>query len=166
MSQKACYSSVFILVRKSYLLLFFLSTTQLAFAQQRLFTNQQHFGVEEGLPQSFISSIVQDDDGFLWMATLEGIRRCDGRGFKTIHHNPKESTSIAANVINNFGRLHNNTITIHYIAAQVDNFNLRTFKASRNNVYDQLNQIHNARLENDRLGGYNYSQLRFQHERQ
>ena len=120
--------------------------TTLMFAQQRLFTNQQHFGVEEGLPQSFISSIVQDEDGFLWMATLDGICRYDGRGFKTIRHNPKDSTTIAANVINNFGRLHNNTITIHYIAAQVDNFNLRTFKASRNNVYVQLNKMPNARL--------------------
>ena len=62
---------------------FFLSTEQTSFAQQRLFTNQQHFGVEEGLPQSFITGITQDEDGFIWFGTLDGLCRFDGRVFKT-----------------------------------------------------------------------------------
>ncbi|MEO7306442.1 MAG: ATP-binding protein [Ferruginibacter sp.] len=132
--------------------LFFLITTQTGFAQQRLFTNQQHFGVEDGLPQSFISSIVQDDDGFIWMSTLDGMCRYDGRGFKTIHHNPKDSTSIAANVINNIVRVQNNTVRIYYSLTEADDFNMRSFKASRNITVDQLNKIPHARWQTWRVG--------------
>ncbi len=113
-------------------------------AQQRLFTNQQHFSVEDGLPQSFISGIVQDDDGFIWLATLDGFCRYDGRGFKTIPYNPKDSNQLAANVINNIGRLQNNTVTVFYSQTQADDFNLRTFKANRNKSRDRLYNIPNA----------------------
>ncbi|MEO6730236.1 MAG: ATP-binding protein [Ferruginibacter sp.] len=135
---------------KVFHLIFFLITNQLVFAQQRLFTNQQHFGVEEGLPQSYISGIIQDDDGFIWLATLDGFCRYDGRGFKTIHYNPRDSTGLAANAINSLGRLLNNTITIYYSSYSntlADDFNLRTFKVSRNNIRDQLNNIPNARWQ-------------------
>jgi signal transduction histidine kinase/DNA-binding response OmpR family regulator/ligand-binding sensor domain-containing protein len=113
-------------------------------AQQRLFTNQQHFGVEEGLPQSFISNILQDDDGFIWISTLDGICRYDGRGFKIFRHNPKDSTSIAANVMNNMQRLRNNSIIIFYNAEIADNFNLHSLKASRNKNIDLLKHIPHA----------------------
>jgi len=151
MGYKAGHPFMVQLLRLS-LLLFFLGTAQVLFAQQRLFTNQQHFGVEEGLPQSFISNIVQDDDGFIWMSTLDGLSRYDGRGFKNIRHNPKDSTSIPANVINNMGRLKNNTISIYYSSILTGDFNLRTFKTSPNTVREQLNKIPHARWQADRVG--------------
>jgi ligand-binding sensor domain-containing protein len=124
--------------------LFLLLTGQTVSAQQRLFTNQQHFGVEEGLPQSFISNILQDDDGFIWISTLDGICRYDGRGFKIFRHNPKDSTSIAANVMNNMQRLRNNSVIIFYNAELADNFNLHSLKASRNKNIDLLKHIPHA----------------------
>ena len=36
----------------------------------------------QGLPQSFIPSIVQDHQGFIWMATRDGLARYDGQQFK------------------------------------------------------------------------------------
>lgn len=145
MSNKFNYRLTMVVVLKLFTLILFLSTTQTLFAQQRLFTNQQHFGVEEGLPQSFISGIVQDDDGFIWLATLDGFCRYDGREFKTIPYNPKDSNGLAANVINNIGRLQNNTVTLFYSQTQADDFNLRTFKANRNKSRDRLYNIPNAR---------------------
>jgi hypothetical protein len=35
--------------------------------------------VEQGLPQAFVSSVVQDQDGFTWVGTLGGLARYDGR---------------------------------------------------------------------------------------
>ena len=35
---------------------------QALIAQDRLFTNEQHFTVEDGLPQNFIGGILQDED--------------------------------------------------------------------------------------------------------
>ncbi|MBD2699076.1 response regulator [Spirosoma sp. BT702] len=36
----------------------------------------------QGLPQAFVPAIVQDRQGFIWMATRDGLSRYDGRNFK------------------------------------------------------------------------------------
>jgi signal transduction histidine kinase/DNA-binding response OmpR family regulator/ligand-binding sensor domain-containing protein len=133
-------------------LIIFLITAQAAFAQQRLLTNQQHFTVEDGLPQNFISGILQDDDGFIWIATMDGLCRYDGRVFKTFHYNSKDSNSLASNTINNVGRFQNNTITVHYTLMDADDFNLRSFKASRNNIPKRLNKIAHAHWQPYHVG--------------
>ncbi|MBO9619757.1 MAG: response regulator [Niabella sp.] len=122
-----------------------------AFGQQRLFTNQQHFGVEDGLPQSYISGIIQDEDGFIWLATLDGFCRYDGRVFRTFRYNPKDSTSLAANTLNALGKLVHNVVTIYYSATQADEFNLRTFKVTRNNIRRQLAAIPGIRWQSYRF---------------
>lgn len=35
----------------------------------------------QGLPQAFVPGIVQDHQGFIWMATLDGLCRYDGHRF-------------------------------------------------------------------------------------
>lgn len=45
-----------------FILLFFISLTVPA---QQIISNQQIFKVEDGLPQSFVSGILQDKDGFI-----------------------------------------------------------------------------------------------------
>jgi len=47
------------------------------FGQTPIYTNYQHYTTEHGLPQNYVSSIVQDKDGFIWVGTLDGLRRCD-----------------------------------------------------------------------------------------
>lgn len=41
-----------------------------------------HIGIEQGLSHSTINGITQSDDGFLWVATSEGLNRFDGYSFK------------------------------------------------------------------------------------
>lgn len=42
-----------------------------------------HYGVEDGLPEGQVPSMVQDADGTLWIATLGGLVRFDGRTFES-----------------------------------------------------------------------------------
>jgi len=49
------------------------------FGQQHTFIN---YSSEEGLPQSQVNAIVQDSSGFIWVATIGGISRFDGKIFK------------------------------------------------------------------------------------
>ena len=42
-----------------------------------------HLGVERGLSNNHIVSIAQDKQGFIWIATDEGLNRFDGHTFKT-----------------------------------------------------------------------------------
>lgn len=43
----------------------------------------RHFGVEEGLIHRRVHQVVQDQQGFLWLATPGGVQRFDGYGFRT-----------------------------------------------------------------------------------
>ena len=41
------------------------------------------YSLEDGLPQSMVNAIVQDDQGFLWFGTMGGLSRFDGQRFTT-----------------------------------------------------------------------------------
>lgn len=125
---------------------------QTALGQQRLFTNQQHFGVEDGLPQSYVTGIVQDDDGFIWLSTLDGFCRYDGRVFRTFRYNPRNSAGLAANTLNGLGKLVNNIVTIYYSPALADEFDLRSFRTTRNTVRHRLAALPGIRWESYRFG--------------
>lgn len=42
----------------------------------------KHFGLSEGLPQTFVYTLQQDTNGYLWMGTGEGLCRFDGLKFE------------------------------------------------------------------------------------
>jgi len=46
--------------------------------------NLDAWQLEDGLPQSSILDLVQTGDGFLWLATYEGVARFDGKTFVTL----------------------------------------------------------------------------------
>ena len=48
---------------------------------QQLFLKQ--FGAAEGLNQPFVYALTQDQTGYLWLATAEGVVRYDGTAFRT-----------------------------------------------------------------------------------
>jgi ligand-binding sensor domain-containing protein/serine phosphatase RsbU (regulator of sigma subunit) len=64
---------------KRILLLLF---TGLAFAATAQTTSFINYGVEQGLVQSQVQSIVQDNDGNLWIGTLAGLSSYNGFAFK------------------------------------------------------------------------------------
>jgi len=44
----------------------------------------QSYSTEEGLPQTQVTSFCQDDDGYLWVGTLGGLAKFNGRDFTTL----------------------------------------------------------------------------------
>lgn len=47
----------------------------------------KHLGVEEGLSQSVITTIIQGDDGVFWVGTMSGLNRWDGKEFEVFMKN-------------------------------------------------------------------------------
>ena len=45
------------------------------------------FGTKEGLPQNTVLTMAQTQDGYLWVGTLAGLARFDGRRFTTFDPN-------------------------------------------------------------------------------
>lgn len=46
------------------------------------------YGVNEGLSQSSVHDIIQDNQGFMWMATRDGVNRFDGYVFNEYRYKP------------------------------------------------------------------------------
>ena len=52
------------------------------------------YGIDDGLPQSSIWSVVQDKNGFIWAGTSDGLCRFDGYTFTVYKNNPADPNSI------------------------------------------------------------------------
>jgi len=56
-------------------------------------------GAADGLPNSSVSSIAQDDRGFLWFGTQGGLIRYDGGDFKLFCHEPFDASSLPHDIV-------------------------------------------------------------------
>jgi ligand-binding sensor domain-containing protein len=63
-------------------------------AQQARQYSFRHFSVMNGLASNSVTAVQQDGDGFIWMATANGLQRYDGYGFLTFRHDPANPASI------------------------------------------------------------------------
>lgn len=59
----------------------------------------------EGLPSNSVYDIMQDEKGFIWFATDEGVSRFDGRNFKTFKSKNNANKSGSFLKKDNFGRI-------------------------------------------------------------
>ena len=50
---------------------------------------------DEGLSQTKVTHVVQDDQGFMWFATQYGLNRYDGYNFKLFVHDPRNPNSLS-----------------------------------------------------------------------
>ncbi len=82
--------------------------------------------VAEGLPQSFISGIVEDKTGFIWIGTRDGLARYDGRKFKIFRHIPHDAVSLADNIISRLYLDKQSRLWIVYEAGNIDVVNTQT----------------------------------------
>ncbi|MEO5890036.1 MAG: ATP-binding protein [Ferruginibacter sp.] len=55
----------------------------------------------QGLSQGLINDMLQDREGFIWIATKGGLNRYDGYTFKIFTTDPQDSNSICSNSISN-----------------------------------------------------------------
>ena len=58
-----------------------------------------HLGMENGLSQGSVFSILQDSKGFLWVGTEDGLNKYDGYSFEIFRNNPLNKQSIVDNTI-------------------------------------------------------------------
>ncbi len=79
-------------------LLVFLYTQRSLFAQDLLQPTYsfEHLSQEQGLSYNTVTSFAQDSQGFLWIATFNGLNRYDGVQFKIFPKNNRKDTSNGA----------------------------------------------------------------------
>ena len=69
-----------------------------------LYTSAQTFSfdrytIDNGISNSYITCIIQDRKGFIWIGTLNGLNRFDGYKFEIFRYNPLDKKSIGGNYI-------------------------------------------------------------------
>ena len=82
-----------------------------SFAQKNNFSFD-HLDLHDGLAQSSINCVMQDDKGFMWFGTQDGLHKYDGYEFEIFKHVNKDSASISDNNIHALVQDKNGTIWI------------------------------------------------------
>jgi ligand-binding sensor domain-containing protein/two-component sensor histidine kinase len=66
---------------------------------QNLMYPFEHYNDQNGLSAP-VKKIIQDDFGFIWLGTSDGLHRFDGRNFKVFRNKIGDTNSISNNIIN------------------------------------------------------------------
>ncbi len=84
-----------------FFLLFLLSTKGIL-AQQTMDSiklNLETITINDGLSQGMVRSIIQDQEGFIWFATKDGLNKYDGYRMVVYRHDPNDSLSLPDNYV-------------------------------------------------------------------
>lgn len=69
-----------------------------------------HHSSTDGAPSGTTLSFLQDQQGFLWLGTTDGLFRYDGKTFRAFYHNRKDTTSISNNYVKSIAQGQNGQI--------------------------------------------------------
>ncbi len=59
----------------------------------------QHYGVQDGLSQTSARALLQDESGYVWVGTQDGLNRFDGYEFRVYRNDPQRDDSLPDNHI-------------------------------------------------------------------
>ena len=88
-------------MNRGFLVLFLLLSLPFQSGYSQLFglPHQERYTVSNGLSNNSITDIAQDQLGFLWIGTADGLNRYDGFSFRVYHPSPEDSASISDSFI-------------------------------------------------------------------
>src|SRR5215213_8373860 len=82
------------LVRLTLFLVFAILLRLTASTQQAREYSFKHFSVSSGLAANTVNAVTQDADGYIWIATSNGLQRYDGNSFISFKAQENNSSSI------------------------------------------------------------------------
>lgn len=88
-----------LVVNLNLLMLLVLCSTEYSFAQ---YNNLKfdHITQSDGLPNSYVKSIIQDREGYMWFGTRSGLVKYDGYSIQVYDYDSNDSLSIKSNKVN------------------------------------------------------------------
>src|SRR3954468_18726491 len=92
--------------------------------QQYLFT---HLGTRDGLASDETRGVQQDEKGYIWIATLDGLQRYDGKRLVTFRNNLADSASIPNDMVKQVLLDNKNHLWLCFSENKVGWFNVSDF---------------------------------------
>tara|TARA_R110002126_G_scaffold291782_1_gene458025 strand:- start:48374 stop:52651 length:4278 start_codon:yes stop_codon:yes gene_type:complete len=86
----------------------------------------EHLTTENGLSQSDVNTIFQDNNGFMWFGTHDGLNRYDGYNFTVFKPNSKKPKTISSNLIWNITDDQKGNLWIGTTGGGLNYFNQKT----------------------------------------
>jgi ligand-binding sensor domain-containing protein len=91
----------------------------------------EHLTMKDGLSMNPVMAILQDQQGFLWFATQDGLNRYDGYSFSVFKSNEEDSSSISDNFITSLALDPGGDIWIGTLSRGVNRYSISTGKFIR-----------------------------------
>ena len=86
----------------------------------------EHISVEQGLSQSSVHAILQDQYGFIWFGTLNGLNRYDGYNIRVFENDPEDPSSLSDDMIRAIFEDSNGILWIGTSAGGLNRYNRET----------------------------------------
>ena len=122
------------------ILIFFLSISSFPQTEEYIF---KQFTDADGLSQSTIFAMIQDQQGYLWLGTIDGLNRYDGYQFRVYVNDPSDITSISDNFISALYEDSDGFIWIGTVNGYFNRFNRKTEVFKRFYVNDFFTSMKN-----------------------
>jgi signal transduction histidine kinase/ligand-binding sensor domain-containing protein len=120
--------------------LFFISSWLYSQDSNIKFSN---LSIDDGLCQSYVFSILQDSEGFMWFGTNEGLNKYDGNEFVHYKFELTDSNSLSGNNITSLVEISDNNI---WIATQDGGINIFNKQSGK---FEHINSNNYKRLKNN-----------------
>lgn len=100
------------------------------------------YATNQGLSNGYVNAILQDNKGFVWIGTANGLNRFDGIAFKTYRFDIKDTTTIPGSGVTSLAEdpqgnlwvMTSNALCVYN--SKKDNFSRKTFQVNGKNFND------------------------------
>jgi signal transduction histidine kinase/ligand-binding sensor domain-containing protein len=90
-----------------------------------------HLGLADGMAQLSVQEVLQDRQGFLWLATGGGLHRYDGYGFDVFAPEPFDTTSLSGSSLSGLSESADGTLWVATFSSGLNRFDPATGRATR-----------------------------------
>ncbi|MBI9072393.1 MAG: hypothetical protein JEY94_12395 [Melioribacteraceae bacterium] len=111
----------------------------------------KHLTLNDGLSQSTISAIYQDNKGYIWFGTADGLNRYDGYNFKIYYNDISDTTTISENSVRAIFEDEENNIWLGTLSGVLNKFN------RKEGTFEHIDlRKATPRIENEDIDLFNY----------
>jgi ligand-binding sensor domain-containing protein len=97
----------------------------------------KNIDLDNGLSQIVVTDITEDNKGFIWVGTFDGLNRFDGSSIKVFSHKPGDSTSLPSSAINRVYSDYNQHLYL-YTRVGFSVFDCQTQKIIRPEIFNRF----------------------------